>query len=74
TAAGLWTQQDIAAYGSLSASDPEGDTLTFEITRYPENGLLRLTNPQNGDYCYTPCDGVTGEDSFSYVVRDEWGN
>ncbi len=74
TAAGLWTQQDISAYGSLSASDPEGDTLTFEITRYPENGLLRLTNPQNGDYCYTPCDGVTGEDSFSYVVRDEWGN
>lgn len=76
TSAGLWTQQDISAYGSLSGSvtDPEGDALTFEITRYPENGLLRLTNPQNGDYCYTPCDGVTGEDSFSYVVRDEWGN
>ena len=74
TSAGLWTQQDIAVHGSLSASDPEGDALTFEITRYPENGLLRLTNPQNGDYCYTPCDGVTGEDSFSYIVRDEWGN
>ena len=72
----LWTQRDIAAYGSLSSSvrDPEGDPLLFEITRYPENGILRLTNPQNGDYCYTPCDGVTGEDSFSYVVRDEWGN
>ena len=72
----LWTQRDIAAYGSLSStvSDPEGDALTFEITRYPENGLLRLTNPASGDYCYTPCDGVTGEDSFSYVVRDEWGN
>lgn len=72
----LWTQQDISTYGSLSstASDPEGDALTFEITRYPENGLLRLTNPSSGDYCYTPCDGITGEDSFSYVVRDEWGN
>ena len=72
----LWTQRDIAVYGSLSPSvrDPEGDSLLFEITRYPENGILRLTNPQNGDYCYTPCDGVTGEDSFSYTVRDEWGN
>ncbi len=72
----LWTQQDISTYGSLSStvSDPEGDALTFEITRYPENGLLRLTNPASGDYCYTPCDGITGEDSFSYVVRDEWGN
>lgn len=72
----LWTQRDIAVYGSLASSvrDPEGDPLLFEITRYPENGILRLTNPQNGDYCYTPCDGVTGEDSFSYTVRDEWGN
>ncbi len=74
TEVSVWTQQDISTYGSLSASDPEGDGLTFEITRYPENGLLRLTNPANGDYCYTPCDGVTGEDSFSYIVRDEWGN
>ena len=76
SASGLWTQQDIAVYGSLAqnVSDPEGDVLSFEITRYPENGLLRLTNPKNGDYCYTPCDGVTGEDSFSYTVRDEWGN
>lgn len=73
-AVGLWTQQDITTYGSLYASDPEGDTLTFEITRYPENGLLCLTDPQNGDYSYTPCDGVVGEDSFSYIVRDEWGN
>ena len=73
-AAGLWTQQDITTYGTLSASDPEGDPITFEITRYPANGILRLTNPSGGDYCYTPCDGVTGEDSFSYVVRDSWGN
>lgn len=70
----LWTQRDITTYGTLSALDPDGDSLTFEITRYPENGILRLTDTQNGDYSYTPCDGVIGEDSFSYVVRDEWGN
>lgn len=73
-AVGLWTQRDITTYGSLYASDPEGDTLTFEITRYPENGILKLLDPQNGDYSYTPCDGITGEDSFTYIVRDEWGN
>ncbi len=70
----LWTQKDITVYDTLSATDPDGDALTFEITRYPENGLLELTNPSTGDYRYTPCDGVTGEDSFSYTVRDEWGN
>ncbi len=70
----IWTQKDITVYDTLSATDPDGDALTFEITRYPENGLLELTNPSTGDYRYTPCDGVTGEDSFSYTVRDEWGN
>lgn len=70
----IWTQRDITVYGTLSVSDPEGDELTFEITKYPENGILKLVNVTHGDYCYTPCDGVTGEDTFSYVVRDEWGN
>ncbi len=74
TSSGIWTQQDITVYDTLSATDPDGDALTFEITRYPENGLLELTNSSTGDYRYTPCDGVTGEDSFSYTVRDEWGN
>lgn len=70
----IWTQRDITVYGTLSASDPEGDELTFEITKYPENGILKLTSATHGDYCYTPCDGITGEDTFTYIVRDEWGN
>ncbi len=70
----VWTQCDIATYGTLRATDPEGDSLTFEIVKYPEKGLVSLTNKSNGDYIYTPCDGVTGEDSFTYTVRDEWGN
>lgn len=74
TSSGVWTQKDITVYNTLSATDPDGDALTFEITRYPQNGLLELTNASTGDYRYTPCDGVTGEDSFSYTVHDEWGN
>lgn len=70
----LWTQRDISLYGSLSANDPEGDEITFEITRYPEAGLLTLTNSAAGDYKYTPYDGFTGTDAFSYAVRDEYGN
>lgn len=70
----VWTQKDISTYGTLRASDPENDSLIYEIVKYPEKGLLNITNKNNGDYVYTPCDGVTGEDSFTYVVRDEWGN
>ncbi len=70
----VWTQCDIATYGTLRATDPDGDELTFEIVKYPEKGLVNLTNKSNGDYIYTPCDGITGKDSFTYTVRDEWGN
>ena len=74
TALAVWSQQDIAQYGTLAGSDPEGDAIVFEITERPERGILELTGPSTGDYRYTPCDGMTGKDSFTYVVRDEWGN
>lgn len=74
TAASLWTQRDISIYGSLDGNDPEGDAMTFEITKYPESGLLTLVNTASGDYKYTPYDGFIGTDTFSYMVRDEYGN
>ncbi len=70
----VWTQVDISSYGTLSGSDPEGDPIVYEILKYPEKGILRLTNAESGDYVYTPCDGVTGKDEFVYAVRDCWGN
>jgi len=70
----VWTQMDISTYGTLTGSDPEGDKISFEITSYPEQGILHLLNSSTGDYRYTPCNGVTGTDSFTYIVRDEWGN
>ena len=70
----VWTQKDISTFGTLYASDPENDPLTFEITKYPAKGIVKLTDKANGSYIYTPCDGVTGEDSFTYTVRDSFGN
>lgn len=69
-----WTQQDIATYGTLSATDPDGDALTFEIVRYPAKGIIEIMDASTGDYRYTPCNGLRGEDSFVYTVRDTWGN
>ena len=70
----VWTQKDIAVYGTLDATDSEGDALTFEIVEYPENGMIEILNKNSGDYRYTPYDGMVGGDSFSYAVFDEWGN
>lgn len=70
----VWTQKDITTFGRLSATDPEGDPVTFEILEYPKNGIVEIINNVTGEYCYTPYDGVCGKDSFTYVARDEWGN
>lgn len=69
-----WTQQNITTWGTLPGSDPEGDALTYEIVSYPQHGLVTLTNTVTGSYQYTPYDGVIGTDSFTYRVRDSYGN
>lgn len=68
------TLQDVSCYGSLDAYDPEGDALLFEIVSYPKKGLLTLTDGVHGDFRYTPYADCSGSDSFTYRVRDSYGN
>ena len=68
------TYKGIAAYGTLSAYDPDGDPISFEIVSYPENGAVRLTDRTFGTYVYTPQSDYVGTDSFSYVARDKYGH
>ena len=70
----LTTQEDISVYGRLEGSDPEGDKLEYIIAAYPKNGALTIIDGDVGRYRYTPTDGFTGYDSFTYVLRDEYGN
>ena len=68
------TYKDINVSGVLLAADPEGDEITFEIVKYPENGTLRINEKTLGTYEYLPDSGFTGSDSFCYVVYDKYGN
>ena len=68
------TYKDVMISGVLSAHDPEGDDLTYEIVNYPAHGLLVLENKSLGTYTYTPYESYTGNDCFEYVVRDKYGN
>jgi len=63
-----------SSYGKLAGYDHEGDKLCFEITRYPYHGLLILNDRSAGEYTYYPKTGFLGNDSFSYVVKDKYGN
>lgn len=61
-------------YGTLSAYDPDGDEMTFEVVSYPQNGSIRMTDKAMGSYIYTPQASYVGSDRFTYVARDRYGN
>lgn len=68
------TYRDIAVHGTLSAHDPDGDAICFEVVTYPKNGSVELTDPARGSYVYRPYADYIGSDSFRYVARDQNGN
>ena len=68
------TYRDREVHGRLSAYDPDGDALVFEIVKAPANGSVMLTDRGEGTYVYAPRSGFTGSDEFSYVARDVYGN
>ena len=64
----LTTQADIAIDGTLTATDADGDALTF---RLGENGTLGNAEVNtDGSFTYTPNAQVTGSDSFTFTVSD----
>ncbi len=69
----VWTQRDIGVWGRLPGHDPDGDRLRFEIVSAPVMGLLTLLDDTAGTYCYTPYEGALGADTFTYRVRDSYG-
>jgi hypothetical protein len=70
----ILTQRDITIYGKMKASDKEGDEITYKVVAYPKYGTLEVLDAKNGEFRYTPLKGYVGEDEFSYVARDTWGN
>ncbi|HIF9166564.1 TPA: retention module-containing protein, partial [Photobacterium damselae] len=62
------TQEDTAVTGQLTATDADGDNLTFKPGTNPENGSVTV-NP-DGSWEYVPNTDFNGEDSFTVVVDD----
>lgn len=60
--------------GILSADDPEGDRVRFEIIKYPSHGVLSSFDMNSGRFVYVSSENYSGSDSFEYVAVDEYGN
>ena len=65
--------EDHPITGQLSATDANGDALTFALAANggPAHGTVTI-NP-NGSYTYTPAADYNGTDSFTYTVSDGKG-
>ena len=66
------TYRGVSVGGMLSATDPDGDSLSFEITTAPVKGSIDLAS--DGHFVYTPADGKRGKDYFGYKAVDPAGN
>ena len=66
------TYKNIANTGVLSASDPEGDTLTYQLVKEPKRGTVEIS--PDGSFTYTPAQNKVGKDVFTYTATDSAGN
>lgn len=65
----LNTNEDTPANGTLTASDVEGSTLTFDAGLLaPAHGTVTIN--ANGSFTYTPAVNFNGTDSFGFVAND----
>ncbi|HJK94958.1 MAG TPA: cadherin-like domain-containing protein [Polyangiaceae bacterium LLY-WYZ-15_(1-7)] len=60
---------ETAFVGQLEGTDPDGDALTFAVVSDPSSGTLAV-EADTGAFTYTPEDGFTGEDAFTFEVSD----
>jgi len=61
--------EDTVIEGTLLATDPDGDELTWTVTTQPSHGSL-LLNTAVGSFTYTPDTDYFGPDAFEVTVSD----
>ena len=67
SAQSVTTIEDISIEITLSGSDIDGDSLTYEIVTNPINGSVTVADNKA---TYIPSSGYFGEDTFTYKIND----
>lgn len=66
------TYKNLPNEAMLKVKDPEGQALTFTVTRQPKRGDVVIR--EDGSFHYTPKKNKVGVDSFTYTATDPAGN
>lgn len=67
----LETYRCIPVEGEFLSMDPEGDAVTYAVTKDGKKGSVTIDGSK---FTYTPDEGKKGKDTFSYVAIDALGN
>ena len=67
TNSSVTTPQNTPVGATLTATDPDGDPLTYSVVTGPAHGTLSGTAPK---LTYTPNSGYTGPDAFTFKAND----
>ena len=65
------TYKNLPATGKLKVTDPEGQAMTYTVTRQPKRGTVEIG--EDGSFTYTPKKNKVGIDSFVYTAADPAG-
>ena len=68
----LETYKNLPLTGTLKVTDPEGQNLTYTLTREPKRGSVAIHD--DGTFEYTPKKNKVGADSFVFTATDPRGN
>jgi VCBS repeat-containing protein len=62
--------EDNNAQGSLTATDIDGDSLTYSIVANGTKGTAEFVDAASGEFIYRPSANVSGSDFFTFKVSD----
>ena len=65
------TYKNLPVTGKLKVTDPEGQPMTYTVTRQPKRGTVTVDS--DGSFTYTPKKNKIGVDSFVYTAADPAG-
>ena len=65
------TYKNLELTGQLKVRDPEGQEMTFAVTRQPKRGTVEISG--DGSFTYTPKKNKVGVDSFTFTATDPAG-
>ncbi|HAN44472.1 MAG TPA: hypothetical protein DCP97_03680 [Ruminococcaceae bacterium] len=65
------TLQNVMLFGLLDISDAEGDPVNISVIKSPQKGSVEF---ENNTFAYQPFPNKTGDDSFTVVAWDSYGN